>query len=67
MPTQSHGVRVFLWAVALCIQSMGSLSKLCMWQLVTGYNLREIEVKEAMRKQLESDDADADAPEEEAI
>ena len=37
-------------------------SKLCMWQLVTGYNLREYEVKEQMRQQLEATaDGDIDS------
>ena len=28
------------------------LAQLCMWQLVVGYNLREIEAREELRKSL---------------
>ena len=36
------------------------MAQLCMWQLAIGYNLRELEVKNALSKQLEAgDDGDA--------
>jgi hypothetical protein len=34
-------------------QSGESMAQLCMWQLVVGYNLRELEVREEMKKSLE--------------
>jgi hypothetical protein len=34
-------------------QSAESMAQLCMWQLVVGYNLRELEVREEMKKSLE--------------
>ena len=33
-------------------QSGEAMAQLCMWQLVVGYNLRELEVREEMKKQL---------------
>ncbi|CAB9507714.1 expressed unknown protein [Seminavis robusta] len=40
-------------------QSGEAMAQLCMWQLVMGYNLRELEVREEMKKSLGStDDAD---------
>lgn len=33
-------------------QSGEAMAQLCMWQLVVGYNLRELEVREEMRKNL---------------
>jgi hypothetical protein len=35
-------------------QSGESMAQLCMWQLVVGYNLRELEVREEMKQSLES-------------
>jgi hypothetical protein len=34
-------------------QSGESMAQLCMWQLVVGYNLRELEVREEMKQSLE--------------
>ena len=34
-------------------QSGEALARLCMWQLVVGYNLREMEVREKLRASLE--------------
>jgi hypothetical protein len=34
-------------------QSGEAMAQLCMWQLAVGYNLRELEVREEMRKSLE--------------
>mmetsp|Transcript_97581 Transcript_97581/g.279037 ORF Transcript_97581/g.279037 Transcript_97581/m.279037 type:complete len:419 (-) Transcript_97581:363-1619(-) len=44
-------------AAQVTLDSQAAMQKLCMWQLVTGFNLRELEVKEAMRKQLEGESA----------
>eukprot|EP00957_Ditylum_brightwellii_P042666 3230491-Ditylum_brightwellii.AAC.1 len=33
-------------------QSGEAMAQLCMWQLVVGYNLRELEVRETMKKSL---------------
>lgn len=33
-------------------QSGEALAQLCMWQLVVGYNLRTLEVREEMKKSL---------------
>ena len=44
-------------------QSGEALAQLCMWQLVVGYNLRELEVREEMKKSLlqgSTDDTAAD-------
>lgn len=35
-------------------QSGEALAQLCMWQLVVGYNLRTLEVREEMKKSLNS-------------
>ena len=37
------------------------MAQLCMWQLAIGYNLRELEVKNALSKQLEAGDDGGDA------
>jgi Protein of unknown function (DUF760) len=42
-------------------QSGEALAQLCMWQLVVGYNLRELEVREEMRKSLAKASADLDS------
>ena len=34
----------------------GTLAQLCMWQLVVGYNLREMEAREELNKQLTSEE-----------
>jgi len=34
-------------------QSSGAMAQLCMWQLVVGYNLRELEVREEMEQRME--------------
>ena len=36
----------------IMLDSSDAMSKLCMWQLVIGYNLREYEVREQFKKQL---------------
>lgn len=36
-------------------QSGSAMAQLCMWQLVVGYNLREMEVREEMKRLLELD------------
>jgi Protein of unknown function (DUF760) len=41
-------------------QSGEALAQLCMWQLVVGYNLRELEVREEMRKSLAKASTDVD-------
>ena len=33
-------------------QSGEAMAQLCMWQLAVGYNLRELEVREAMKNNL---------------
>jgi hypothetical protein len=33
-------------------QTSESMAQLCMWQLVVGYNLRELEVREEMKNSL---------------
>jgi len=40
----------------------GTLAQLCMWQLVVGYNLREMEAREELNKQLSAGEDD-DSPE----
>ena len=42
----------------------GTLAQLCMWQLVVGYNLREMEAREELNKQLSAgeDDESPDSP-----
>jgi hypothetical protein len=35
-------------------QSGEAMSQLCMWQLVVGYNLRELEVRQEMKNALQS-------------
>eukprot|EP01083_Nonionella_stella_P225511 801660_1 len=43
-------------------QSGEAMAQLCMWQLVVGYNLRELEVREEMKNALVSDsDSDSDS------
>jgi len=37
-------------------QSGSAMAQLCMWQLVVGYNLRELEVREEMEKKLNGGD-----------
>jgi hypothetical protein len=37
---------------ALMEMPAGTLAQLCMWQLVVGYNLREMEAREEFEKQL---------------
>mmetsp|Transcript_41893 Transcript_41893/g.131333 ORF Transcript_41893/g.131333 Transcript_41893/m.131333 type:complete len:108 (-) Transcript_41893:166-489(-) len=50
------------------LQQTGSqMGQLCMWQLVIGYNLREMEVKEELRRRFSGalapgDDADMPTP-----
>jgi len=39
-------------------QSGSAMAQLCMWQLVVGYNLRELEVREEMEKRLGGGDDD---------
>ena len=34
-------------------QSGNAMAQLCMWQLVVGYNLRELEVREEMEERME--------------
>ncbi len=46
-------------ANTLLQQSGSAMAQLCMWQLAIGYNLRELEVKNALSKQLEAGDGDA--------
>ena len=36
--------------------SAGTLAQLCMWQLVVGYNLREMEAREELNMQLSAGD-----------
>ncbi|GMI38477.1 hypothetical protein TrCOL_g5706 [Triparma columacea] len=38
-------------------QSGTAMAQLCMWQLVQGYNLRELEVREEMEKKMKGGDA----------
>jgi hypothetical protein len=42
-------------------QSGEAMAQLCMWQLVVGYNLRELEVREEMKKSLISGSSVADS------
>ena len=35
-------------------QSGEAMAQLCMWQLAVGYNLRELEVREQMKKNLQN-------------
>jgi len=42
-------------------QSGSAMAQLCMWQLAIGYNLRELEVKDLLSKQLEAGSSEADA------
>ena len=40
---------------SLVLQQSGSaMAQLCMWQLVIGYNLRELEVRDQLQNQLSS-------------
>ena len=48
-------------ANTLLQQSGSAMAQLCMWQLAIGYNLRELEVKNALSKQLEAGDDCGDA------
>lgn len=49
-------------ANTLLQQSGSAMAQLCMWQLVIGYNLRELEVRDQLQKQLGvDDDGDGDA------
>ena len=48
-------------ANTLLQQSGSAMAQLCMWQLAIGYNLRELEVKNALSKQLEAGDDGGDA------
>ena len=48
-------------ANTLLQQSGSAMAQLCMWQLAIGYNLRELEVKNALSKQLEAGDDGSDA------
>ena len=49
-------------ANTLLQQSGSAMAQLCMWQLVIGYNLRELEVRDQLQKQLDAaDDDDAAA------
>ena len=41
-------------------QSGEAMAQLCMWQLVVGYNLRELEVREEMKNALASEGGDDD-------
>eukprot|EP00613_Pedinella_sp_CCMP2098_P080147 CAMPEP_0171955532 /NCGR_PEP_ID=MMETSP0993-20121228/113387_1 /TAXON_ID=483369 /ORGANISM="non described non described, Strain CCMP2098" /LENGTH=330 /DNA_ID=CAMNT_0012601815 /DNA_START=1 /DNA_END=996 /DNA_ORIENTATION=+ len=40
----------------LMLNSSDALQKLCMWQLVIGYNLRELEVREEFKRQFENNE-----------
>ena len=42
-------------ANTLLQQSGSAMAQLCMWQLVIGYNLRELEVRDQLQKQLGAD------------
>ena len=48
-------------ANTLLQQSARAMAQLCMWQLAIGYNLRELEVKNALSKQQEAGDDGGDA------
>ena len=51
-------------AETLTSQSGAALSQLCMWQLVVGFNLRELEVRNELQARLQLEaDPDADAAE----
>jgi len=39
-------------------QSGSAMAQLCMWQLVQGYNLRELEVREEMERRMEMEGSD---------
>lgn len=39
-------------------QSGSAMAQLCMWQLAIGYNLRELEVRDQLQKQLGAGEAD---------
>lgn len=41
-------------------QSSEAMAQLCMWQLVIGYNLRTLEVREEIKKSLKGAEGDAD-------
>lgn len=41
----------------------GTLAQLCMWQLVVGYNLREMEAREELNKQLSAGEDSSEASE----
>lgn len=45
-------------------QSGEAMAQLCMWQLVVGYNLRELEVREEMKKSLLGSSIDSEQTEE---
>jgi len=42
------------------MQSGNAIAELCMWQLVTGYNLRELEVREEFETKFRESGGDSD-------
>ena len=67
MPLGSSVVEACSWLLDTChfeastlLQQSGSaMAQLCMWQLVIGYNLRELEVRDQLQKQLGASNDDA--------
>ena len=47
-------------ADTLLQQSGSAMAQLCMWQLAIGYNLRELEVRDQLQRQLEEGSADVE-------